>query len=499
VFSRSVFSLVLADMPEENDDVITDIPLIESVAAETLMYAAHAPQEIQVLAGRILTIIQRPVIDLLHLRGCIIHHGLPPQPYCAPSLRSLVWKLLLGVVSPVRNDWQTDLDQQRRLYDQYVYDLINEPEIITNLRYGANTPSPVADSSERGPVERVCTDDHPLAPPGSPWRRFYTDSEIFDQVNKDVFRTRLDMDFFFSKFPTKKTTTVTRRGRCLTEGSLEAVPTSPRNHSFVVANIVSPKTHHDRICRILFLFAKLNFGYVQGMNEIIAVIYYTLYSDAVQGHYVEADSFFAFTAIMQEHRDIFCSTMDECNSGMLGRLRILADLLMRTDKEVGEHFGKIGLKTDYFAVRWITLLLAQEFELTSVQVLWDAIMSDQSPTTSRITSQKNSLVHYLCVAMVIKVRDVLLAGDFTDCMNTLQRYPPFDVKELLGLALKLKSGGIGPSLDPSASGMSAILDQDILASSGSSMELPESPSQKPRTLGNLFNLVKDKFKHHHRR
>ena len=489
-------------MSDDDDDCVEDIdiPLIESVAAETLVYAANSPQQVQVQAGRILTIIQRPVIDLLHLRGCIIHHGLPPQPFCAPSLRSLVWKLLLGVVSPVRSDWQAQLDQQRRLYDQYVYDLIHEPEIITNLRYGANTPSPVAaGNQERGPVERVLTEDHPLAPPGSPWRRFYTDSEIFDQVNKDVFRTRLEMDFFFSKFPTKRTATVTRRGRCLTEGSLDA-PTSPRNHSFVVANIVSPKTHHDRICRILFLFAKLNFGYVQGMNEIIAVLYYTLYSDTVQGHYVEADSFFAFTAIMQEHRDIFCSTMDECNSGMLGRLRILADLLVKEDGEVGAHFEKIGLKTDYFAVRWITLLLAQEFELSSVQVLWDAILSDQSPTTARITSQKNSLVHYLCVAMIVKVRDVLLAGDFTDCMNTLQRYPPFDVKELLSLALKLKSGGIGPSLDPSASGMSVILDQEILASGGSSMSMepPASPSQKPRTLGNLFNLVKDKFKHHRR-
>jgi len=491
---------------EDGDTIDSELPLIESVAAETLMYAANSSHEVQVLAGRILTIIQRPVIDLLHLRGFLLSHGLPPPPYCAPSLRSLVWKLLLGVVPPVRVEWQDHLDQQRKLYDQYVYDLIHEPEIITNLRYGTNTPSPVAGQaangpSDRGPVERVLTDDHPLAPPGSPskWRRFFTDFEIFDQVNKDVFRTRLDMDFFFSRLPTGKTATVTRRGRCLTEGSLEA-PTSPRNHSFVVANIVSPKTHYDRVCRILFLFSKLNFGYVQGMNEIIAVIYYTLYSDAVQGHYVEADSFFAFTAIMQEHRDIFCSTMDECNSGMLGRLRILSDLLTKEDPEIGEHFEQIGLKTDFFAVRWITLLLAQEFDLQSVQILWDAILSDQSPTAARVASQKNSLVHFLCVAMIVKVRSVLLAGDFTDCMNTLQRYPPFEVGDILALALKLKTGGAGPPLDASASGISAILDQEILLAGGdSSNSLEDTTTQRPRTLSNLLKLVKDKFNKQPRR
>jgi hypothetical protein len=194
---------------------------------------------------------------------------------------------------------------------------------------------------------------------------------------------------------------------------------------------------------------------------------------------------------MQEHRDIFCSTMDECNSGMLGRLRILADLLVKEDVAIGEHFEKIGLKTDYFAVRWITLMLAQEFDLGSVQVLWDAILSDQSPTSVRRKSS-SPLLHYVCVAMIIKVKDVLLAGDFTDCMNTLQRYPPFDVKELIALALKLRRGSEPQTvLDASASGMSVVLDQEILACEDSGEQQPSSP----RTLSNLFRLVKNKFRH----
>ena len=39
------------------------------------------------------------------------------------------------------------------------------------------------------------------------------------------------------------------------------------------------KTHSDILARILFVYAKLNAGlkYVQGMNEVLAVLYYCLW------------------------------------------------------------------------------------------------------------------------------------------------------------------------------------------------------------------------------
>jgi len=470
---------------------------MEQVAAETLSFAANSPSEVQVLAGQILTILQRPVIDLLNLRGFILRSGggLPPHPFCAPTLRVLVWKLLLGILPPVREEWDPKITSQRELYDQYVYDLIHEPELITNLRYGSNTPSPVArrgmhafpedGDDTRGPVTRVpMNEDHPLSQSSSMWRRYWLDSEIFDSVNKDVFRTRLDMDFFFSEIPT----TSAVRGRCLTESTIihrGGDIGSPKNHSFVVSNIASPKTHYDRICRILFLFAKLNFGYVQGMNEIIAVLYYTLYSGTVDSCNVEADTFFALTAIMQEHRDIFCQTLDECNSGMLGRLRVLQELIEREDPQVGSHFEKLELTTDFFAVRWITLLLASEFDIESVQVLWDSIFSDLSPT-GHVGNQRNSLLHFLCVAMIIRVRDVLLAGDFTDCMNTLQRYPPFNVRELLIAAVKLKTARLSlAQLEPSDS--CASLDPEVLEMISQKDETVSSPVR------NFFHQFKRKL------
>ena len=54
--------------------------------------------------------------------------------------------------------------------------------------------------------------------------------------------------------------------------------------------------HFDVLARILFIYARLNpgIGYVQGMNEVLAPIYYCMAQDEhpVFTDYIEADSFF---------------------------------------------------------------------------------------------------------------------------------------------------------------------------------------------------------------
>jgi hypothetical protein len=70
-------------------------------------------------------------------------------------------------------------------------------------------------------------------------------------------------------------------------------------------------THADSLGRILFVYAKLNkaFVYVQGMNEIIAVIYYCLWryntEDIISKDQIESDVFVCFSNIMSELGDGF--------------------------------------------------------------------------------------------------------------------------------------------------------------------------------------------------
>ncbi len=56
------------------------------------------------------------------------------------------------------------------------------------------------------------------------------------------------------------------------------------------------------------------------------------------------------------------------------------------------------------------LLLSQEFELDSVIRLWDTLLAD---------SERFVFLNYVCVAMVQIKKDVIMEGEFSDCMEAL--------------------------------------------------------------------------------
>lgn len=460
---------------------------LESIAAESLAFAANASTGVQTQVSRLLAIIQKPVVDVLQLRAVVLSQGLPEAGLCAPSLRAIVWRLLLGTLPPVRAEWGETLHRQRTIYDQYVTDLVQEPELISYLRCGASNASPRRDD---GHIERTRAEDHPLATMDSPsmWRRYWTDQDIFDQVNKDVFRTRPSMVDFFEK----NAAIATRRGQAVTVSILAGQQMlSPKIHAFSVANIVAPKSHYDRLGRILFLFSKLNSGYVQGMNELLAPLYYTLFHDAIDGHFVEADAFFAFTAVMQEQRDMFCKSLDDSREGMRGRLDLVQQLLERERPAVAAHMKKFAVKIDFFALRWMMLVFAQEFDMPSIQVLWDAIFAD---TNRKGGLQRGpSLVHFVALAMIDKVKEAILAGDFIDIMRILQRFPPFDPRDILATAMKFRRSSL------TSESIMSIGSED--PGSFIATELTTSPvhrkvvtTKKPSLSTRVINFVKRKPK-----
>lgn len=97
------------------------------------------------------------------------------------------------------------------------------------------------------------------------------------------------------------------------------------------------ETHADVLSRVLFIYAKLNPGikYVQGMNEVLAVIYYCFwrFSDfnVISVEYLESDLFFCFTNLMTEIRDGFIRDMDKEESGISGKVAAFAAILRVID------------------------------------------------------------------------------------------------------------------------------------------------------------------------
>jgi hypothetical protein len=143
--------------------------------------------------------------------------------------------------------------------------------------------------------------------------------------------------------------------------------------------------HWEAIERVLFIYAKLNpgVGYVQGMNEILAPIYYvftakTAEDDPESQAYAEADSFFVFTTLMSDVRDHFVRSLDQdASTGINATMWRMSQRLAWFDRPLFRELNKKDIKEQYYAFRWITVLCSQEWDLPDVIRLWDSILADR--------------------------------------------------------------------------------------------------------------------------
>lgn len=162
-------------------------------------------------------------------------------------------------------------------------------------------------------------------------------------------------------------------------------------------------SHHEALQRILYLYAMLNPGikYVQGMNELVGTLYYVLgnqMSFEPWREHVEADTFFCFSLLMIDVRDLFIRNLDEASCGIGGRIQDFVSMLQRHDPEVAAVLDRQGIAPSFYSLRWITTLFTREFDLFDTIRLWDSLFAD---------TDRHELLCCLCCTMVGN-RDLLL-------------------------------------------------------------------------------------------
>ncbi|XP_058015156.1 TBC1 domain family member 13 [Ahaetulla prasina] len=302
--------------------------------------------------------------------------------------------------------------------------------------------------------EDVTLEDHPLNPnPNSQWNTYFKDNEVLLQIDKDVRRLYPDMAFFQRPTeypcllildPQNEFETLRKRVEQTTLKS----QTVARNRSGVT-NVSSPlkapvlseyevlpdgsEAHWEVVERILFIYAKLNPGiaYVQGMNEIVGPLYYTFATNpnSAWKEHAEADTFFCFTNLMSEIRDNFIKSLDDSQCGITYKMEKVYVILKEKDRELYMKLQEQNIKPQFFAFRWLTLLLSQEFLLPDVIRIWDSLFADDS---------RFDFLLLVCCAMLTLIRGQLLEGDFTVNMRLLQDYPISDVHLILKTAKDLQ-------------------------------------------------------------
>ena len=439
---------------------------------------------------RLAELTSRATVPTGELASLLLNEGVPDGHPTSLALRSLAWKLLLGYLPAERDGWAAHLRRQREIHrawrvefdavvgapgspdapgERSVAPSSLDPPSPAGTPADAPSESPVAPASlepsspagtpaETTPAAAAAATAAATAPPNHPSHPMdqplapastsaLADEELRREIRKDVDRTLPDYAFFAREDP---------RG-CI---------------------------HHTALSNILFLYAKLNPGirYVQGMNELLAPIYYVFCSelegaeaaaaqapvsattgggaaasetpgtvavssialvgldaaDAASWEAVEADTFFCFTNLMAEVRDHFCSKLDHTELGITAKISELEVLLKQTDPELAAMLERLRVSPTFYGFRWITLLMTQEFDLPDVLRLWDSLLAD---------SRRFTFLNYFCATMVLSIRDELLqANDFAYTIKALQSYGnAVPLETLLARALRLYERGRGPA------------------------------------------------------
>jgi TBC1 domain family member 13 len=171
------------------------------------------------------------------------------------------------------------------------------------------------------------------------------------------------------------------------------------------------------------------------MNEVIAILYYCFWKfgneAVISTHYLESDLFFCFSNLMAELKDGFLRELDREDSGLQGKCKAIDDIVAVCDPEVAGKLIDESVVTQFYALRWIMLLMCQDFEMPNCVRLWDTLLADQN---------RFDFLNYVSASVIIQVRDIILEGDFAVIMETLQAETKNvgDVSDLLQTAWELK-------------------------------------------------------------
>ncbi|KAK7388689.1 hypothetical protein VNO78_23514 [Psophocarpus tetragonolobus] len=367
--------------PRPNTDSVTPISVLKSISEEE----KRSDLEYE---------LSQREINLEKLQR-IASTGIPD----GGGLRATAWKLLLGYLPSSHDLWDKQLKENRQKYAYLKEDLLRHPsEHIWNEYEELCLAKQHVDYEVDGPLSRheISHEDHPLSlGKASLWSQYFQYTEIIEQIDRDLQRTHPDLPFFSGE------------------------------SAFSCNN-------REAMKNILLLFAKLNpeIRYVQGMNEVLAPIYYVFSTDPDKqnAENVEADSFSCFVRILGDSVDHFCQKFDNSASGILSTLSRLSDLLKVNDEQLWRHLEfTTKVKPQFYAFRWITLLLTQEFKFESILRIWDTLLSNPFGAQDMLLR--------ICCAMLLCMKSKLLSGDFVANLKLLQRYPDdINIEYLLQVA-----------------------------------------------------------------
>ena len=332
--------------------------------------------------------------------------GLPDD---IPILRSIIWKINLGYLPIDNEQWEKIMEEQRNSYNYYKN--IFKKKLLEEYKLYENYDK--MNKEEKENLDKT------------------TNKLLLEQICKDVNRTHNQLDFFFK--PTDET-------NILSQKELIEIMDKRRNCSMKdikeIYKINIKETHADVIVRILFIYSNFfpDLSYVQGMNEIIAPIYYIFSFDKTYGvessiENIEADTFWTFNSLMNNIKDNFKHENAIENICIEKKIKKLKKMLAIIDFQLYNHFDVFKVEYYTFAYRWFILFFSQEFLLIDILRLWDYLFAPDD---------KYLNCYFVSLAVLELKRDELLVSDLSGILSNLKSFKGLNVEDIISLAKKIK-------------------------------------------------------------
>ncbi|TKY85843.1 hypothetical protein EX895_005384 [Sporisorium graminicola] len=356
------------------------------------------------------------------------------------SLRWLQWKLLLtDHLSTIPSSWEAVLNSEREAYNELRCRLLRAPDgnyppevgfdgTHTTIDTPASSSSSgsIASHTSRDVVHDLSVNNPLSLDDSNPWRTYYSTLEIRRIILQDVERTFPDLEVF--------------------------------RHTRVQQSLTN----------ILFLWSLQNedVGYRQGMHELAAVLWKVRtdgslpalsypgrqvaaeapFEHALADAFVEHDVYALFCVLMQSAktwyawRDTPADTASSPSPSSTSPSRAarpslssreaektprrplpivvkcehILELLRQIDPALAQHLESLSIEPQIFCLRWIRMIFTREFALDDAIAIWDGLFASASSL---------DLIDYICIAMLLRIRNQLLAGDHTFALHSLLRYP----------------------------------------------------------------------------
>ncbi|ESK93057.1 hypothetical protein Moror_8960 [Moniliophthora roreri MCA 2997] len=394
--------------------------------------------------------------------------------------RSLVWKLFLISDEPLQKSSSLALDAHsiltslrstRKQYRDSLREKMRAPD--GSYAEGFMPSDSISPQKDSGKVMNL-EQNNPLSlHTDNPWTEWFAAVELRKTIFQDVERTFPDIDFF--------------RGRDVQE----------------------------QLTNILYLYSTTHsaIGYRQGMHELLAPVYFAVDLDSLADDigdvdaqeicsrtWVAADAWAIFQSIMKsvsawyewreaseassnlpsplshhvnlnvaqgpvESKPYVAPIVQACN-------RIQSSFLRSVDPELWRHIQSTGIEPQIYGIRWLRLLFTREFSLPDAMKLWDGLFA---------CGHMFELAPWICVAMLIRIRNQLLSADYTGQLTVLLRYPTppasSDVGAIHHTSLLLRQALALQMSSTPATGTSLVLEnRNIL---NIPLDIPE-PALAPR-------------------